>query len=218
MSFPKLTVTCLGRREGRVGSEKRRRLPSERVVKLEEGTVSRVRIHEKHGVEKTLAQELRGRPVRDEQNLAGARVLLRVPQRLLVLIQRVRRFDDRADGTVLDEFRELAVHSLEPLPWCVSNPVENVEPAKRDAPVNEVRQRHRGGLSRGGRKGNHRAAIFHRGHELSHLAGVPGPLEQHTQAATAQRLRNTFLEAIAIEYDEAGAKLSHLVGRVLAAN
>src|SRR2546427_10158739 len=58
MSLPKLTVTCLELREGRVGSEKRRRLPSERVVKLEEGTVSRVRIHEKHGVEKTLAQAI----------------------------------------------------------------------------------------------------------------------------------------------------------------
>ena len=56
------------------------------------------------------------------------------------LIQRVCRLDDCPDGTLLHEFRELAVHSLEPLPWCVANPVENEEPAKKDSAVDEVRQ------------------------------------------------------------------------------
>jgi len=96
--------------------------------------------------------------------------------------------------------------------------VENEEPAKSDAPVEEVGQRHRGRLTSDRRRCDHRSAIFHRSHELSHLARIAGALEQRAQFDAGQTLGNPFVETISIDDDEIGAELSYLAGRILTAD
>src|SRR5262245_16767149 len=54
------------RRKRRVRREEGRHVPGERFMKLEQRTVARIRVHEKHGVRKVLDQTIR---VRDRNHL-----------------------------------------------------------------------------------------------------------------------------------------------------
>src|SRR5262245_19367814 len=81
------------------------------------------------------------RRVRNEQDLAGTRALLRVQECVLILVQWIGRLDVRADDTLLHQVRELTVHTLAVILVRVPDPVEDEEGPERDAPVNQIGQR-----------------------------------------------------------------------------